>query len=279
MGYKSQEMYETQEKFFDATLKLLRPLVRMLLRVGVSHSEFSEIARRAFVESAFDDFRINNKKQTVSRVATLTGLSRKEALRLLDSRARPGTKEPRPVNRARRVVNGWLTDPEFNATGLVLPMYGATGSFAALVKRHSGDIPCGAIADELIRTSVAKRRGEEIELNALGYIPLGEMSEKIGIMGDSVHDLLNTFDHNLNLSDSKKPRFQRSVVYHNLPDDVAAEFEAFSDAKAAELLTELNQWLASRKQKLSRYDYGTRRVGVGVYYFESGATAEESRHD
>lgn len=163
--------------------------------------------------------------------------------------------------------------------GFVLPMYGATGSFAALVKRYSGDIPCGAIADELIRTGVAKRHDEEIELNALGYIPQGKMSEKIGIMGDSVRDLLNTFDHNLNLSGANKPRFQRSVVYHNLPDDVAAEFEAFSDAKAAELLTELNQWLASRKRKLSRYDYGTRRVGVGVYYFESGATADESRHD
>lgn len=275
-------MKTTQQKILAATLKLLRPLARMLLRHGVSHSEFSELARKAFVETAFDDFHIDGKKQTVSRVATLTGLSRKEVLRLKYDRERPETKEPRPVNRAARVINGWITDSAFSSPdGMprVLPLYGETDSFAALVRKYSGDITSGAIADELIRVGAAGLHEDGIELRAPAYVPTTGSDEKIAIAGDSASDLLQTLDHNLATQDAAASHLQRSVVYHQLPEDVVAEFRAFSEQKSAALLNELNLWLSVRKQKLSRYDLGTHRAGIGVYYFETNQHKKGSCHD
>ena len=66
-----------------ATLHLLRPLVRILLRNHVSHRTFAELAKRVYVEVANIEFGIPGKKQTVSRIAILSGLTRKEVQRLL----------------------------------------------------------------------------------------------------------------------------------------------------------------------------------------------------
>ena len=61
-----------------ATLQLLRPLVKILLRNNVPHQTLAEWAKQAYVEVAKNEFGIDGKKQTVSRIAILTGLTRKE---------------------------------------------------------------------------------------------------------------------------------------------------------------------------------------------------------
>lgn len=275
-------MGHTQRKLIDATLKLLRPLARTLLRYGVSHSEFSELARKAFVEAAFEDFQLEGKKQTVSRVAVLTGLSRKEVLRLKDEREKPVVKEPRPVNRAQRVINGWLTDAAFcqpDGTPRILPLYGEDSSFGALVKRYSGDIKPGAITDELLRIGAVRRVGDTVALATKGYIPVTAIDEKVMIMGDCARDLLETLDHNLNRAETQDPRFQRAVVYHALPNNLIDEFKTFSEQKATALLGELNQWLAARKKAISRYELGSHRAGIGIYYFESHDSTQATNHE
>ena len=265
-------MQSAQQTLLNTTLKILRGLARILMRYGVSHSEFSELARQAFVASAFEDFPIESKKQTVSRVAVLTGLSRKEVLRLKEEQATPLIKEPRPVNRAIRVINGWISDRNYSmpdGKARALPLHGEFGSFAALVKNYSGDITAGAIADELVRIGAAQQRGDSIELCAAGYIPAADTDEKVEIMGASVRDLLETLDYNLEALEPVNRRFQRSVVYHQLPSHVAAEFKTFGEEKSAEVLKQLNNWLWSRKQQISPSELGTTRVGIGIYYFES----------
>lgn len=62
--------------------RLLRPIVRVLLANKVTYATFDQIARQVFVEVADKDFTLKGRKQTVSRVALVTGLSRKEVLRI-----------------------------------------------------------------------------------------------------------------------------------------------------------------------------------------------------
>lgn len=282
VGYFSHYMPTLQDKLIAATLKLLRPLARTLLRYGISHNEFSELARKAFVEAAFEDFRLEGKKQTVSRVAVLTGLSRKEVLRLKDEREKPVVKEPRPVNRAQRVINGWLTDEAYcqaDGTPRVLPLYGEASSFAALVKRYSGDIKPGAIADELLRIGAVRMMGDAVALATKGYIPSTAIDEKVMIMGDCARDLLETLDHNLHRAETQAPHFQRAVMYHALPHNLVAEFKTFSEQKATALLGEINQWLAARKKAISRYELGSHRAGIGIYYFESQESKQAIDHE
>jgi len=49
-----------------AVLKLLRPLARILLRNGVPYGVFADLAKRAYVDVALNDFDVPGRKQTVS---------------------------------------------------------------------------------------------------------------------------------------------------------------------------------------------------------------------
>lgn len=119
-----------------AVTMLLKPLVHILLRNGVSYGDFAEMAKMAYVDVASDEFR-NGRPMTISRIAALTGLTRKEAKRLHELDRDSNAESYGRYNRAIRVISGWLNDVEFqDKKGLpsVLPMEGQSRSFSALVK-------------------------------------------------------------------------------------------------------------------------------------------------
>jgi Family of unknown function (DUF6502) len=256
-----------------ATLRLLRPLVRILLRNNVSHKTFTELAKLAYVEVANAEFGIVGKKQTISRIAILSGLTRKEVQRLL---ARPpDTKSvvEEEYHRASRVITGWVRDPDFgNGKGHPHPlrMKGKRASFSALVKRYSGDIPVRALLDELLWVGAVKQlKDERICLLARGYIPQKGPVEKLHVLGVDTADLISTIDHNVYQKPSK-PRFQRKVMYDNVPVEAAKEFHILAAAQGQELLEAIDRWLSHRDRDVNPASKGTGRVrvGLGIYHFE-----------
>ena len=265
-------------------MRILRPFVRVLLRYEVSHSEFVEMAKKSYVEVANKYFAIPGRKKTYSRVAVITGLSRKEVVRLtqLDEDQAPTTKGP--LNRAMRVINGWLTDEDFLVPDTKeprdLPLRGEKNDFEELVARYSGDITARAILDELVRVhAVEKLDDQTVRLTAHGYIPQTDDVEILNILSSSVEDLFDTCVHNLT-HDEYEARFQRRVTYHDLPVSAIEEFKKFSHDKSVELLMEFDRWLAAKK-KSAEYKPGekTGRVGTGIYYYQNIDDTEESKNE
>ena len=263
-----------------AVSKMLRPLVRILIRYGLSYSEFADLAKRLYVDVAMKDYALEGKKQTVSRVAVLTGLCRKETLKmktLLEENRNPAAP---PINRANRVILGWLNDAEFlDAQGkpAIVPLRGDNGSFDSLVKRYSGDITPRAILDELIRIgSVEQLDGDRLRLLTQGYIPETE-EEKISVMAKCVSDQLRTIDFNLT-HPSYESRFQRQIKYVDLPQETIKEFKEFSKERSIELIMEFNLWLSQKKKEraVRHNNEPLGQVGFGLYYFEEGDESEES---
>lgn len=266
-------MSEAKKKLMSAALRVLNPLVRILLRYEISHTEFVELAKRAYVDVAYDYFTIPKRKQTYSRVSVLTGLSRKEVMRLAEGRETQIEKAKGSINRAARVIQGWVTDVDFldaNRQPLVLPLRGELPSFETLVERYSGDITARAILDELIRIGAAEKIGKEsVKLNQLGYIPDHEDPEKIELFTTHAGDMLETGAHNLS-PECNKPRLQQQLTYHEIPESVIREFETISREKSVALLNELNQWLADKKTNVKpQPGEATGRVGLGIYYLEN----------
>jgi hypothetical protein len=79
----------------------LRPLVRMLLRNGVTWKESAEILKQTYVEVARTDYGVHGRPTNASRIAILTGLSRHEVKRVGDSMddGEPVALEPGPAER------------------------------------------------------------------------------------------------------------------------------------------------------------------------------------
>ena len=268
-----------------ALVRLLRPLARILLSNGVAFDAFVGMAKRAYVDVAMRDFEIPGKKQTISRISVLTGLTRKEVQRVLrePSNAKADTSER--YHRAARVIGGWRRDRRFQtAAGKPqdLAFDGGSKSFAELVRRYSGDMPSRAVLDELLRVGAVRRMGDgRVRLLVPAYVPRSSNVDKIGILGADAADLIDTINHNLDRG-TRDPRFQRKVMYDNLPAEAVEEFRQLSAAQSQQLLERLDGWLAKRDRDVSPNVKGRGRVraGIGIYYFEEDLQggSEEKLH-
>jgi len=260
--------------------RVLRALVRVMLRHGMPLPAFVELAKRAYVDIALNEFAIPGRKPSVSRAALLTGLSRKEVQRLVDVDAVGRHEEATQHNRAARVIAGWVRDADFHdrdGAPRALLADDRAGGFVDLVRRYGGDVPPRAVLDELLRVGSVERTDEgKIRLLARVYIPRASDIGKITILGADVSYLIDTIDHNLQ-DGTGAPRFQRKVMYDNLPMEAIEEFRVLAARRAQELIEQLDAWLARHDRDSNPLVRGTGRVraGLGIFCFEQNLT--ESR--
>ncbi|MGD8591075.1 MAG: DUF6502 family protein [Chromatiales bacterium] len=264
---------ELRKTLSAAILKLLRPLIRLLLRNGLTYGDFADLSKWVFMDVAAKEFGIPGRKQSISRVSVITGLTRKEVSRLQKITTPDDSAIAHQYNRAARVISGWLRDKHFHdKKGRPADLYIDTGknNFSDLVKKHSGDIPPRAILDELLRVgTVAMDEDGQIHLLSDGFVPRTGEKDKLHILGTDVQFLLSTIDYNLR-QNSQTPRFQRKVAYNNLPVEALTEFRELSAEKAQALLIELDRFLSKYDRDLNPKVKGTGRkeAGLGIYYFE-----------
>ncbi len=262
-----------RRSIYNSLLKLFQPLVQILLKHGISYAEASELLKRAYVVVAETDFALENKKQTTARISVLTGMHRKEVTRLRELDFNDITMES--LNRAARVISGWLSDSEFRTRGgtaAILPQQGKTASFSALSKRYSGDMPSRAVLDELLRCgAVSLDTSGAVCLKRKAYIPTDSDEQLLQVLGICTRDLLNTIAYNI-AAEQGDTRLQLSVAYNNLSAQSVAEFKALSRNDCLELIEKYNQWLAKRDRDSnsnSDDDSSERwRSGLGIYVFE-----------
>jgi len=260
-----------------AVRKLLTPLVRILLGAGVPCGVFIEQVKRVYVDVARSDFNLPRRKPSISRAAVLTGLNRKEVSRLWKSQA--GADEPAidKYNRAARVISAWLRTERFvDARGgpasLPFQIDDSTQgpSFSELVTMYSGDVPARAVLDELLRVgAVEKLKNGNLRLVEHAYVPAKGKEEKLGILGRDVAELLSTLDHNLNAK-PEDARFQRKVLYDNLPIESLSGLRARSSVAAQELLENFDRQMSELDRDETSVNEGTGRatVSIGIYYYE-----------
>jgi hypothetical protein len=264
---------ESRKTLSAAILKLLRPLVRLMLRNGLTYGDFADLSKWVFMDVAAQEFSIPGRKQSISRVSVITGLTRKEVSRLQKITTPDDSAIAHQYNRAARVISGWLRDKAFHDNqGQPADLHFDTGkhNFSELVRRHSGDVPPRAILDELLRVgTVATNEDGRIHLLTDGFVPRTGEKDKLHILGTDVQFLLSTIDYNLQQK-TQTPRFQRKVAYNNLPVEALPAFRELSAERAQALLIELDRYLSKHDRDLNPQVKGTGRkeAGLGIYYFE-----------
>ena len=262
---------ETASIALSASARILRPLVKLLLRYSITYAAFSEMSKKIFFEVAKSEFTIPGKKQTTSRISTITGLSRKEVARIEALPESAHDLDVSGINRAARVISGWARDSEFQSNDgepADLPFEGDQKSFSSLVKRYSGDITPRTIADELRRVeAISTTRDGLTHLNTRAYVSSTSDQEKLTILGSDVSDLVKTIDNNLT---GHPPYFQRKVSYNYIPYELVPDLKV-DLARIAQSSLEVMDNILSEKSvsKITAKDSTNyARIGVGIYYFE-----------
>ncbi|WP_439101398.1 DUF6502 family protein [Congregibacter sp.] len=265
---------DAQTALIRAILRLLKPLARVMLHHGMAYGSFAELARKAFVDESLDQLQRSGKRGSISSVAAMTGLTRKEASRLATLDVDSGLESDRRYNRAVRVITAWTVDPRFlddKGEPAVLAIQGTNG-FEALVKDYSGDVPVAAMLSALEDSGTVASTNGGVQLLDRAYLPTQTPAASLDILGSDVAELITTIDHNLTHPKSERV-FQRKVSNGSVSEAALGAFRQLSTQKSQELLEEYHAWLVEHEIASETHDADEntekhRYVSVGIYYYD-----------
>jgi hypothetical protein len=267
----------------SAVRRLLRPLVRLLIAKGVGLAALTELLKEAYVDVALNEFPVDGKKQTDSRVSLLTGVHRKDVKRL---RERPTEKmaAPRSIGLGAQIVSRWLgskTTTDKKGQPLPLPRKADSSgvpSFDSLVSGISKDMRPRALLDEWLRLGVAHIDDHgRVVLNKFAFVPEKGFEEKAFYFGRNIHDHLAATAHNL--LEEGNPKLERSVHYTGLSDESAAVLAQAAERTGMKALLEMNRLALELSEKDKGRATSTRRINFGLYFFDGAANFNNLRPD
>ena len=251
----------------NATRRILRPLVRILLRNGITAAAFQELARKVFVDVAHDEFQIEGKPQTMARISVITGLNRKEVARLYKMESITDADKIW-WNRAGTVLAAWLTDAEFQSGAgfpLDLPFTGPSPNFTDLVKKYSGDMYPRSVADELLRMGAIEEIEGKLRMSNRGYAPDADPAAMVDILGMDTAELIETIDHNLQ-NDPEDKLLQAKVLADNLPAEHLDAFNEYSKRISMNTFDDMIRWLNEHDAGKDRGGSDARyAAGIGIF--------------
>ena len=260
----------------DACRHLLRPVVRFLLKAGVTHKEFSEVCKSVYVDVASLDYGLRGRPTNISRVAILTGLTRREVKRQreLDAEEHSAAAASK-WHPATRVLSAWHQDPEFlddEGAPRVLALNGKEASFSTLLRRYRGDVPESALMKELERIKAIELMPDDlVRVLRRSYVPPEMNFENLQLLGTHMHDLGTTIYYNLHRGDENPPRFERVASNRNVSPRAAAALRKLVARDSQQLRERFDDWMSEHEVDGDTAQGDGLRAGVGIYFFEDAA--------
>lgn len=175
----------------DRVLRVLQPLVRLLLRNGVTYTVFAAALKRVFLAAAQQELAGQQMASTDSALSLLSGVHRRDVRNLTRGAATTQTAPPAPLGLAAQVVGRWMNDADYqDAEGgtRALPKSGDTASFDTLVARVSRDVRPKAVLDELLRLGVVQETPAGVVLEGSGFAPRQGFEEMSWLMAQNLQD-------------------------------------------------------------------------------------------
>lgn len=276
-------MAENLKAHVIATVKsLMRPIIMLLLRNGVTYKEFALLCKSIFVEAAAQDYGIRGRPTNVSRIAVLTGIDRKEVKRIKDLlQENVMAQEAQSAqDRITRLLTAWHRDPEFSSVdgqARILPLEGECGSFQSLVRRFGGDVPRQALFKEMLRVGVIAKTEQGVEAMSRYFFPAQSDPQALLRAGSVIAELGETLFHNLYVVDDSKAnqkqrrRFERRASNNLVDARHVKAFQIFLEAEGQAFLERVDAWLAEhevqRDGELSEKPAAGAGVRLGVSVF------------
>lgn len=250
---------------------LLRPIARIMLRAGVDWREFADVGKATYVEVATEDFGIRGRPTNISRVAILTGMTRREVRRLRTFLQDGNPEIFRRMNYATRVLAAWYQDEEFlEADGdpSPLPPMGPSQSFASLCGKYSGDVAATAMLKELKHVGAVEEAADgTLIVRKRYYMPVLMDPEQMLRSGNVLEEIGFTVAYNLHREHEDPSRFERRATNMKIPSTAVPEFRTYIEKEGQEFLERVDAWLTAHEDS-SADSSKCIRLGIGTYWIE-----------
>lgn len=273
---------ELKHGLLAAYKQLLTPLVRILLRNGVSANEFAEVSRVVFIDVATSVLSEKKQEQTHPAIASITGLTTEEIRRT------EATKDSRltgagTLERITKILTGWHTDTRYTGPyGLPLELPFADSrnpDICGLLARYCPDEDPRKVALELCQIGVVKETDNNwFKVLTRVYLPKVDAPDSLSHLGKAVSDFVETIDHNRQVTNADDRLVERIVDADNgiHPQDLP-RFKAYVKERAQLLLEEIDNWLSQLDPPGRDENAQMLRTGVGIYHFVDTKLARNSQ--
>ncbi len=251
---------------------VLKPLIEVLIRNGFTHAELTEIVRQSYVDVAYEECAATGHKLTYSRVAALTGLCRKEVVRLRNKLKTNNQWEYLHSNESAQIIDGWLRDKDYGDSAnnpIDLPVSGKSPSFESLVNKYSGAIAYKNLLSELCKAGITSQfSGGTVRLMRTQYASQQLELEQVQLMSVCATDLFSVALDKEKASNNDI-RFNWQLVYSGIEDKLAKQFHELGNDKAMAFFNTLTEFLSNDENDSDPGLTGRgKRVGLGIYYFD-----------
>ncbi len=246
---------------------LLAPIAQLAVAKGLPCTTVEELLRKAFVDAARAAHPELPAHRMVSRIATATGLNRREVTRLTQVEAEAAPRRPL----AAELFARWASEPQYrDAQGKprALPRQGAAPSFETLAQSLTRDVHPRSLLDELLRLGLAAHDADAdtVALVHDAFVPRGDTARMLGFLGHNVGDHLGAAVANV-LGDGFK-HFEQAVfadeLSHQSIETTHATITAQWQALTAALVPQLEA-LIEADRKAGRAQDQRLRVGLFSY--------------
>jgi hypothetical protein len=253
---------------------MLRPLVRLLLRNGITFPIVADLLRALFVEVASKELLAEARTRTDSRISLMTGVHRKEIKRLRE--LPPDTESvPEVVTRGSQIIGRWLGMPEYaDASGHPRPLVRLAGpdsgpSFDSLVASVTTDVRPRTVLDDWLSQGIVTLDADDVvHLQVRAFIPPPGREEQLFYFARNLQDHIAAAAANIS-ANGPSPFLDRTLHYDGMPPAAAARLEAYAREAGMRVLLEANRLAAELVGNQSAIDniIVPKRVNFGVYVF------------
>ncbi len=237
----------------DLLTHIFLPIARLAIGRGLGFRDLTDPLKRAFLRAASETVQ---GRATDSRLALMTGLQRRDVVRLRDVGV-----APRAPSAPARVVAAWLAHHGEDGPRS-LPRSGPAPSFEALARAVRQDVHPRSLLDLLLAAgTVTLDDQDRVHLVARAYAPGGGSPEQLAYLADNLSDHGAAAVANV-LSDAGF--FDRALHYDGLTDAQVAALSAAFAAEQMDLLRRFNDRAAALQ---SEDGTGPARIRFGGYAY------------
>jgi Family of unknown function (DUF6502) len=254
-----------------ALRRVLRPLIRLLLSHGIRFQTFCDLVKSTYIQVAEEEFRLESKAQTDSRISLLTGVHRRDVKRLR-SESLAVSSLSLQASLSAQLLAMWSGRSEYlDSQGVPLPLprlvsKGGEHSFEALVRSVSKDFRARVVLDEWLRQGIATLDEQDnVHLAADAFVSPQGIEEKTFYFGQNIHDHLAAIVHNL--SGVTPPFLERCVYYDNLTAESVKEYERVAKSAGMRALHTVNRYAVELQKRDTGQSDAIYRTNFGVYNF------------
>jgi hypothetical protein len=270
---------EQQKKVLDAFQLVLRPIVKILLRYGIGYNAFAETVKTAFVDVGSTEFGIRGRPTNISRVAVMTGLTRKEVRRLRTKIEGGDDRVSVRTTPITEIISRWHSENEYldrNGRPIPLPFTDDSTSFSSLVKDFGGDVPPGAMRTELKRMGlVVENESGELVVQSRAMVPADSTDNLMSCLIHGVYPLLATTARNTEPDLVRGEGTAQFTAYSlSIGQEDRARLRRISYERLSEMAVSFDDLFTTFESSNGNASSSSANdvVSVGLYYFEETDT-------